>query len=118
MNGSLTVSSANTSVKHQVLGQIQAQATGGHYEKYSNRGWICPKCGKVNAPHIDSCGCYNGSWVNELPQGQAWANPCGGCPNYGKASGCLCTIGQQPASCMYISYGGGLAEAVKSTFIS
>ena len=24
---------------------------------YGNYGWICPKCGKVNAPHRDFCDC-------------------------------------------------------------
>ena len=22
-----------------------------------NYGWICPECGRVNAPHIDTCPC-------------------------------------------------------------
>lgn len=22
-----------------------------------NYGWVCPKCGRVNAPHIDACPC-------------------------------------------------------------
>jgi hypothetical protein len=26
----------------------------------SNYGWICPKCGKVNAPHRDFCDCSGG----------------------------------------------------------
>ena len=24
-----------------------------------NYGWICPKCGRCLAPHIDSCPCFN-----------------------------------------------------------
>jgi hypothetical protein len=26
-------------------------------------GWLCPRCGKVNGPHVDSCDCE--------PQGEA-----------------------------------------------
>jgi len=22
-----------------------------------NKGWECPKCGKVNAPHVNQCDC-------------------------------------------------------------
>jgi hypothetical protein len=24
-------------------------------------GWVCPKCGRVNAPFIDHCPCSNGN---------------------------------------------------------
>jgi hypothetical protein len=24
-----------------------------------NYGWICPKCGRCLAPHVDSCPCFN-----------------------------------------------------------
>jgi ribosomal protein S27AE len=23
----------------------------------TNKGWECPKCGKINAPHINQCSC-------------------------------------------------------------
>jgi len=23
----------------------------------SHKGWECPKCGKINAPHINQCSC-------------------------------------------------------------
>lgn len=29
---------------------------------YIQYGWVCPKCGKVNAPWKDSCDCVNGKW--------------------------------------------------------
>lgn len=32
-------------------------AYGGQY------GWICPKCGKVNAPHRDCCDCSGNPWT-------------------------------------------------------
>lgn len=23
----------------------------------ANKGWECPKCGKINAPHVNQCDC-------------------------------------------------------------
>ena len=39
-------------------------------------GWICPKCGKVNAPHRDFCDCSGG-----LNQNIVYCNGTGNNPN-------------------------------------
>ena len=28
-----------------------------------NKGWICPRCNKVNAPSVKSCDCVEPIWV-------------------------------------------------------
>lgn len=33
---------------------------------YGNYGWICPKCGKVNAPHRDFCDCSGGGYYPNI----------------------------------------------------
>lgn len=41
-----------------------------------NYGWICPKCGKVNAPHRDFCDCSgNGYYPNIVYCGGSAGNP-------------------------------------------
>jgi len=33
-----------------------------------NTGWICPRCGKVNAPHVAQCDCVGGGKSLPCPQ--------------------------------------------------
>lgn len=42
-----------------------------------NYGWICPKCGKVNAPHRDFCDCSGGSYYPNI----VYCNGTGNNPN-------------------------------------
>jgi hypothetical protein len=35
-------------------------------------GWICPKCGRVYAPHVQECGVCNAAILSPVPP---WTNP-------------------------------------------
>lgn len=37
-----------------------------HIAYPNNYGWICPKCGKVNAPHRDFCDCSGGGYYPNI----------------------------------------------------
>jgi len=38
-----------------------------------NKGWECPKCGKINAPHVNQCDCVKEK-INEGNQYTPIAN--------------------------------------------
>lgn len=44
---------------------------------YGNYGWICPKCGKVNAPHRDFCDCSGSGYYPNI----VYCNGTGNNPN-------------------------------------
>lgn len=42
--------------------------SGGTWYWYTGeKGWICPKCGKVYAPHVDECSDCNNNWIKPNP---------------------------------------------------
>ena len=46
-------------------------------DKTTMYGWICPKCGKVNAPHRDFCDCSGGGYYPNI----VYCNGTGNNPN-------------------------------------
>ena len=46
-------------------------------DKTTMYGWICPKCGKVNAPHRDFCDCSGGGYYPNI----VYCNRTGNNPN-------------------------------------
>ena len=45
----------------------------------TNYGWVCTKCGRSNAPHVNSCSCFNQPYmpvVQPIPKpDNPWQNP-------------------------------------------
>ena len=75
-------------------------------DTYGQQGWICPRCGRVNAPWVMTCPCksnayifkeekpitYTKTWTSSVP------DPCKGCSNHPSNGGsgiCHCTLGTQ-----------------------
>jgi len=67
------------------------------------KGWICPRCGRVNAPWVASCSC-NGSvfkkintWTeSDIPEA---CRSCSNHPSNGGSGICHCTLGTPKITC-------------------
>ena len=66
------------------------------------KGWICPRCGRVNAPWVNQCSC-NSSPFTKISTSPAFvASPCQTCSNNpanGGSGNCNCTLGTCPVTC-------------------
>lgn len=68
-------------------------------------GWVCPCCGRVNAPWVGQCSCNgkkNDTFIKIDTSPAFVASPCQTCSNNpanGGSGNCNCTLGTCPVTC-------------------
>ena len=74
-----------------------AQYTYPTYPQYGGQqGWVCPKCGRVNAPWVATCPCSKKTVTYTTTTTSTIPDSCSGCSNHPSNGGsgiCHCTLG-------------------------
>ena len=67
-----------------------------------NYGWVCPRCGRANAPWVSQCSCTGSPFMKTNTSPAFVASPCQTCSNNpanGGSGNCNCTLGTCPVTC-------------------
>ena len=86
----------------------QETSTAQYINPNYQQGWVCPRCGRVNAPWMGQCNCQDRvfrkitTWADSgIPA--AFRN-CSNHPSNGGSGICHCTLGTTPITCSSNSY--------------
>ena len=66
------------------------------------KGWVCPRCGRVNAPWVSQCSCDGNIYIKINTQPISVPSACATCSNHPSNGGsgiCLCTLATPKITC-------------------
>lgn len=66
------------------------------------KGWVCPRCGRVNAPWVSQCSCNGNIYIKVNTQPISVPLACTTCPNHpsnGGSGNCNCILGTPQVTC-------------------